>query len=171
MTENVRDYNGQFMLGKMYVAEHNYNRGATVSRKGLSLLEVLISSIILAILLSGLANIFVATKRLLLHTRCRATAAEIAEYYLSPFPMQIRATNWGPSTTTGNCLRMFGGAMGVVPVWTDASAVVTYTPNYDAEIPPDGVADIDDIGLGSGPPLSSIICRVSLKVDWVERSQ
>lgn len=75
-------------------------------KKGLTLIEILVSAIILALVLTGLVNIFVAGKRYILHTRSRMTAAELSGFFLDPLQMQVRQDTWTAATNclgTGNC--------------------------------------------------------------------
>ena len=69
-------------------------------KKGLSLIEILVAAIILALVMTGLANTFIAAKRHILHSRLRMTAAELGKYFLEPLQMQVRQDEWG----TANCL-------------------------------------------------------------------
>lgn len=136
-----------------------------MNKKGLSLLEILVSAILLALLILGLANIFVATRRLVFHIGARLTAAEVSRRYLDPLYMQVSATNWGATTTSGNCLRMFSARD--TNFWDETVSNTRFTPNYN----PDGAGadDIDDINLTANPG-ESILCRVSLRVNWNERT-
>src|SRR3989338_5521605 len=72
-------------------------------KKGLSLLEILISTLILALLMIGLGNIFVAGKKLILHSRSRMTGGELGKNFLDPFQRLVRQDEWdtGPNQ---NCL-------------------------------------------------------------------
>jgi Tfp pilus assembly protein PilV len=70
-----------------------------MDKKGLSLIEILVSCVILALVLTGLVNIFIAGKRYILHSRSRMTASELGRYFLDPLQMQVRQDQWG-----NNCL-------------------------------------------------------------------
>jgi|SRR3989338_7255415 len=73
-------------------------------KKGLSLLEILISTLILALLMLGLGNIFVAGKRLILHSRSRMTGGELGKYFLDDFQMLVRQDTWSTNCLgLGNC--------------------------------------------------------------------
>ena len=71
-------------------------------KKGLSLIEILVAAIILALVMTGLANTFIVGKRYILHSRLRMTVAELGKYFLEPLQMQVRQDEW--STVTANCL-------------------------------------------------------------------
>lgn len=140
-----------------------------MNKKGLSLLEILVSAILLALLILGLANIFVATRRLVFHIGARLTAAEISRRYLDPFYMQVSAANWGVTTPSGNCSRMFVKmfAAPYINPYTESASNTIFTPNYN----PDGAGadDIDDVNFTVNPG-ESVICRVALRVNWDERT-
>jgi len=70
-----------------------------MNKKGFTLIEILIAAFVLALVITGLACVFVAGKRLILHTRSRMQAAELGRYFLSPFQMQVRRDQWA-----SNCL-------------------------------------------------------------------
>lgn len=137
------------------------------------MLEILVSTILLALVITSLANIFVATKRLIFHVRARATAAEISKYYLDPLQMRVSAQNWGTTTASGNCLRMFTQVALDTTVWIDDTSATTYTPEYDVSNPQDGIIDIDDMDMNPNPPNppTDMICRVPLRIHWDERTR
>ena len=61
-----------------------------MGKKGLSLIEILVSCVILALVLTGLVNIFIAGKRHVLHSRSRMTAVELGRFFLDPLQMHAR---------------------------------------------------------------------------------
>ncbi len=63
-------------------------------RRGFSLLEVLVSAILMALVFLGLANIFVTGKRYIMHSRHRMTGAELGKVFLAPLQMQVRQDTW-----------------------------------------------------------------------------
>lgn len=66
-----------------------------MNQKGLSLLEVTIALILLAGVVVGLASIFIAGRRYVLHSRRRMSAAEIGRQFIDPLHMQVRQDQWG----------------------------------------------------------------------------
>lgn len=90
-------------------------------KKGLTLLEILISTLILAITMTGLANLFFSAKRYILRSRSRMAAGELGKYFLDPLQMDIRQDKWG-----SNCLK---GATGCPTAQTLNN--ITYTPAYE----------------------------------------
>jgi prepilin-type N-terminal cleavage/methylation domain-containing protein len=87
---------------------------------GFTLLEILVSVIILALLVTGLTNVFMSGKRSILHSRSKMTAAELGGYFLDPLQEQVRQDQWG-----SNCLSSGTGCPG-----TQALNNITYTPTY-----------------------------------------
>lgn len=61
---------------------------------GLTLVEVLISSIILAVTLVGMAGLFAGSRKWLTHSRSKMTGAELSRVFLSPLQMQVRRDTW-----------------------------------------------------------------------------
>jgi len=76
-----------------------------MKRKGLSLLEILVASLILALVLAGLLNTFLAGKRWVLHNRLRMTGGELGKYFLDPLQQQVRQDQWGNNCVSNqaNC--------------------------------------------------------------------
>ncbi len=65
-----------------------------MQKKGLTLLEIIISTAIFALVILGLSNIFVASKRYILHSRARMAGAELGKYFLDPLQMNVRQDTW-----------------------------------------------------------------------------
>ena len=62
--------------------------------KALTLLEVIISVVILSLVITGLVNVFILGKRYIEHSRCRVTAAEIGKDFLDPYARHVRQDTW-----------------------------------------------------------------------------
>ena len=93
-------------------------------RSGLSLIEIIISMLIFALIMGGVANLFMATKKHALRGRLRMTKAELVRFFLDPIQTQVRQDQWG-----SNCISSDGTNTNC-----DASAQVldgiSYTPEY-----------------------------------------
>jgi len=72
-----------------------------MNRKALTLLEILISVIILALVVTGLGNVFVAGKRYIQHSRMRMTGGEIGKYFLDPLQNDVNQSTWGTTSRLG----------------------------------------------------------------------
>jgi Tfp pilus assembly protein PilV len=76
-----------------------------MNKKGVTIFEVLIASIILVLLMLGMANLFVAGKRYIQHARSRMAAAELQKAFLDPLQMGVRQDEWvWGDTSINNCL-------------------------------------------------------------------
>jgi len=72
-----------------------------MEKRALTLIEILVSVIILSLVFVGLAGVFVASKRYIQHSRSRMTAAELGKFFLDPFQNHVNQSTWG---TSGNYL-------------------------------------------------------------------
>lgn len=81
-----------------------------MKRKGLSLLEMLVSGLILTLVLAGLLNTFLAGRRWVLHNTLRMTGGELGKFFLDPLQNQIREDTWSTSClNTGACPNQTAG--------------------------------------------------------------
>jgi len=53
--------------------------------------------LIFALIMGGLANLFVVTKRHILHAHARIAAGELGRYFLDPLQTHVRQDTWGTS--------------------------------------------------------------------------
>lgn len=90
---------------------------------GFTLLEILIAALIMALVMTGIASIFLAGKRHMLHTRSRIQAAELGRLFLAPLQMQVKQNEWA-----SNCL---GNNIGCPSTPTDNIPLdgITYRPS------------------------------------------
>lgn len=99
--------------------------------KGFTLLEVIVSTTILAMVMVELAGLFVSSKKWIIHNRLRSTGGELGRYFLDDLQsMYSRQDTWSSPTNclaSGNCPdRQIGIAQGLD---RDYSADYTVTPN------------------------------------------
>lgn len=92
-----------------------------MDKKGLTLLEILVSIMILSLVVTGLTHVFIAGKRHILRSRSRISAVELGRLFLDTLQMDVRNDTW---TTT--CL---GGNSSACPA-TQTINNITYAPNY-----------------------------------------
>ena len=78
-------------------------------RRSFTLLEVLVATIILALILVGTANVFILGKKWILHSRARMSGGEIGKLFLVPLQAGVRADTWGAA---GNALQLTTGNAG-----------------------------------------------------------
>ncbi len=91
-----------------------------MDKRGVSLLEILVSTVLLAMLVTGLMNVVISGKRWLIHNRSRATASQLGKTFLAPLYMDVVANPVDP-----NCLNLGSNCL-------SASTIggVTYSANY-----------------------------------------
>ncbi|MFA5115495.1 MAG: hypothetical protein WC469_05480 [Candidatus Omnitrophota bacterium] len=68
-----------------------------IGNKGLTILEILVAVLILALIIGGLANIFISSKWYFLHVRSVMTAAELTRYFLDPLQANVSQDTWSSS--------------------------------------------------------------------------
>jgi len=68
-----------------------------MNKKGFTLMEILVSALILALVMTGMANIFLASRRHLMRTRSKIQAAELGRLFLAPLQMGVRQDTWADS--------------------------------------------------------------------------
>lgn len=120
-----------------------------MDRRALTLLEIIISMVILALVITGLVNVFVAGKRMIQHNRSRISGGELGKTFLDPLQAYVRVDTWAGS----NCFNTNDpnnpanmANCPAVPA-TYATGGVSYTPQYY----------ISDIGE---------VKKVKLKINW-----
>ena len=89
------------------------------------MLEILVSAMMLALVLLGLANIFAAAKRYVLHSRSWMTAGELSRYFLDRLQMDVRQDQWG-----SNCLST-NGTNTNCDTTSQSIDNISYTPQYE----------------------------------------
>ena len=82
-------------------------------KKGLTLLEILIAAVLFALVIMGLASVFLAGKRHLRHSRGRIVASGIGQYVLDSLQMQVRQDQW-----PANCLGAGSNCSSIEQRWT-----------------------------------------------------
>lgn len=86
-----------------------------------TLLEVLVSTVVLAVVIAGIANVFLSGKRYILHSRARMAGGELGRFFLDPLQTDVRQDQWG-----SNCLSAQTGCPGAQTV-----EGLSYAPNYN----------------------------------------
>jgi len=70
-----------------------------MNRKGLTLLEILVSVILLAMMITGLTGVFISARRFAIHSRSRMAAAQMSKTFLDYLYMHVRQDTWGTSSS------------------------------------------------------------------------
>lgn len=61
------------------------------------MLEIIISMVILALVITGLVNVFIAGRQFIQHSRYRMSAGEIGKQFLDPLQYSVRQDTWNTS--------------------------------------------------------------------------
>jgi len=117
---------------------------------GLTLIEIIVSTVLVALVLTGVANLYVVGKRYITHSRARMTGGEVGKLFLDPLQMQVRQDGW-----SSNCLGSGAGCPGYQDV-----GPIRYTPAYS----------IDNVVIGNCAGTAADPCprRVRLTISWSE---
>ena len=99
--------------------------------RGVSFIELLVAVIILALTITGLINLFDASKRWIEHSQSRMAVGEIAKLILDPLQRQVRQDQW---TTAGHCLSTGGGCAPTVIPLQGKNYNVVYTIDNEQPI-------------------------------------
>jgi len=132
-------------------------------KKGFSMMEIIISMMLIAIVLIGLASLFLGSKRLILHSQSRMASGELGKVFLDPLHMQVRQDTWdgasnnltiGYYRSTNNPFPAYGGY--AVASWLSEPSLggITYYPAYTVE----------DVGGNTN------LRRATFTIGWVEPS-
>jgi len=127
-------------------------------------MEIIVSVLLIALVLAGMANIFVAGKRYILHSRSRIAGGDLGRYFLNPLQMDVVASEKSTGALDGwdqanNRLQIPLGSAS--STWTGATHTVNniiYTPVYTITRVNDGA------GVDTG------LRRVVVNISWTEPS-
>lgn len=97
-----------------------------MGKKAMSLVELIVSLVILSLTMVGLINLILAGRQYITHSRLRMTASELGKTFLDPKRMLVNQSTW-----SSNCL-----GLGSCPSETDSSGkyTATYTINRNSPI-------------------------------------
>jgi prepilin-type N-terminal cleavage/methylation domain-containing protein len=114
--------------------------------RGFTLVEVLVASILMSIIATGLAFVFLAGKSNVLHVRSRIQAAELGRYFLTSLGNEVRQDQWGI-----NCLQGGSCPDGSAPASNQIGNITFY--NYPT--------------VTLGFPIANLQ-KVKLRINWTE---
>jgi len=124
-----------------------------MQKKGFTLIEILVAALLLALVMTGLVNVFVAGKRHTLHTRSKMQAAELGRLFLAPLQTQVKQSDWNSSSNDYNSPNLLQkGTRTGSPEPLDR---IDYTPTYEISVPP---------GFSSDSPMR----KVKVTITWNE---
>lgn len=73
------------------------------NKRSTSLFEVIVSTVIFALMMAGMASVFVSSKRHIMHAVERMTSGGMGKLFLDPLQLHVRQDNWNTIT---NALRL-----------------------------------------------------------------
>lgn len=91
------------------------------NKKALTLVEILVATVILALVVTGLANVFVSGKRYIKQSRLRMAGGEIGKKFLDPLQSYVRQDTWSTNPL---------GLENIPPAVEGSSPATTYTATY-----------------------------------------
>ena len=77
-------------------------------QNALTLIEILISTVVLALVFLGLLNLFMSGRKFLEHSQSRMGGGELGKIFIDPLQVQVRQSDWVAlgGTGTGNQLEL-----------------------------------------------------------------
>lgn len=76
-----------------------------MNKQGVSLIEILVSCVIIALLLGGLSSIFVAGSRWITSIHAQSAGEEVGKLFLDPMQMHVRQIDWDNTATNALALK------------------------------------------------------------------
>lgn len=113
-------------------------------KKAVTLIEIIVATVVLALVITGLAQVFMSGRRFILHARSRMVGAELGRYFIDPLHMDVNQINWSTSCLGGNSAACPG---------SKTIDGITYIPGYSTQ----------DATAGSDP-----LRRVTVTINWNE---
>ncbi|MCU0665759.1 MAG: hypothetical protein MUF05_01510 [Candidatus Omnitrophica bacterium] len=117
-----------------------------MKNKAMTLLEILIAVLIIAITVGGLVAVFVSSRGFIEHSRSRLQAAQLSKYYIDQLHGFVRQDSWNTASN-----QLYDGA---APSYSTTFSGVTY--NVTSVV--DAVDPVNPGGLR----------RVVTKIKWTE---
>ena len=112
-------------------------------KKGMTLLEIIVSCILLAICVAGMMRVFVSGKQWLIHFQYRSQGGELGKMFLDPLQMSVRQDEWNNSSSDYQNTTVYGTSIpnyltinpqpSALPITLDNN---TYSPTYTISVPP-----------------------------------
>ena len=133
-------------------------------RRSFTLVEIMVTTVILSLVMWGILGIFIAGKRQIMHSRGRITASEMGKLFLDPLQMAVNQTTW--DNTTSN-------ALSVGTTYCDSDG--NHTQNPLAGLCP-SVISVDSVNYTARYDVDNVnvtgtnLRRVKVKANWTEFS-
>ncbi len=65
-----------------------------MNKKGFTLIEIIVGAVILALVMAGLASVFLASKKYIVHSQSRMSGGELGKVFLDYLQMHVRQDTW-----------------------------------------------------------------------------
>ena len=111
-------------------------------KTGFTLVEIIVATVILCLVILGMASLFIGGKRWVMHSRDRMTGIQMGKLFVDPLQSAVRQDTWADA---GNAL--YVGTRTGTPISVNN---VDYTPQYT-------VSDV-----------TTSLRRVITKISWTE---
>lgn len=129
-------------------------------------MEIIVATVIFALAVAGLMNIFVAGKRYILHSRSRMSGGELGKVFLEPLQMSVRQDTWGQAGNSLTNTPVGGLYCDGIPGHTQLSGC---SPDRTLDgVPYAAKYEIDAVPTPASAPTSPELRRVVLTVNWSE---
>ncbi|MDD5562062.1 MAG: hypothetical protein PHT50_08075 [Candidatus Omnitrophica bacterium] len=130
------------------------------NKRSTTLFEVIVATVIFALVIAGMASVFVSSKRQIMHAMDRMTSSEMGKLFLDPLQLAVRQDNWD---TVNNALT-------IGTTYCDASGT-----NQNPACPSLAVhRKVNNIDYTARYDISNVagstLRRVKLRVSWTEFS-
>lgn len=64
------------------------------NRSGFTLIEIIVATVLFALIIVGIVGVFVGGKRQIMHARERVTSAELGKFFIDPMQSSVRQSDW-----------------------------------------------------------------------------
>jgi hypothetical protein len=109
-------------------------------KKGVTLIEIIISTVLLAAVMVGLGGLFVGGQRILTHNQFRSSGGELGKYFLDPLHIDVKQSEWNDAAgdyIAANPLHIHPSAAAAAENIPQSTLRNTpFTPNYTVSAVP-----------------------------------
>ncbi|MDD5097415.1 MAG: prepilin-type N-terminal cleavage/methylation domain-containing protein [Candidatus Omnitrophica bacterium] len=95
------------------------------NKRSTTLIEVIVSTVIFALVMAGMVSVFVSGKRHIMLSRDRMTSGGIGKFFLEPLQLAVRQDTWNSGSLACGALGLGAHSCGVSQVNN-----IPYTANY-----------------------------------------
>ena len=118
---------------------------------GISMIEIIVSMVILALVMVGLINVFVVGKTFTRNTGLRMSGGELGRFFIDPLVSDVRQDLWGDAAAVYN---LSIGLHDNLPPQTINNITYTYSYNVTEE------------HFGNDP--ATTVRKVVMQINWTE---